>query len=145
MINNINKGNNNGENTEKEIREQKIEEIQRIAVSKQAQEALTGIIDRINDGFLGGKLNRTQAANWVLLRYFDQLTEVEIKQIRVAHFDEVAMLESLLRTAKETGKVPTEFRALLQKQLESDETPKKKSKKLLTENHVNDVINEDKE
>jgi hypothetical protein len=124
----------------KEIREEygdsgnnkKMEEIQRITVSKQGQEALTAIVERINDGFMGGKINRTQAVNWIMLRFHEELTDADIKEIRAEHFDEIAVLEALLRQAKESGKVPSEFKALLQKQMENYEQPKKKSKKALT-------------
>lgn len=121
-------------------KEQKGEEIQRITVSKLGQDALTAIIERVNDGFIGGKINRTQAANWIMVRFNENLSDAEVKEIRLEHFDEVAVLEAILRQAKESGKVPTEFKALLQKQLENTEQPKKKPKKALTENYVNDVI-----
>jgi hypothetical protein len=103
------------------------EELQRITVSKEAQNALGSILDRVNDSFAGGRVNRTQMANWILLRFNIELDEVQIKEIRAEHFDEVAMLESILRQAKESGKVPSEFKALLQKQLGMDEPSKKKA------------------
>jgi pyruvate formate-lyase activating enzyme-like uncharacterized protein len=103
------------------------EELQRITVSREAQNALGSILDRVNDGFAGGRVNRTQMANWIMLRFNTELDEVQIKEIRAEHFDEVAMLESILRQAKESGKVPSEFKALLQKQLGMDEPSKKKA------------------
>lgn len=121
-------------------KEQKGEEILRITVSKLGQDALTAIMERINDGFIGGKISRTQAANWIMMRFNENLSDAEIKEIRLEHFDEVSVLEAILRQAKESGKVPTEFKALLQKQLESTEQLKKKAKKALTANYVNDVI-----
>ena len=104
------------------------DKLQRITVSKEAQNALGAITDRVNDGFLGGKVNLTQMTNWLLLRFQNELDEAQIKEIRAEHFDEVAMLESVLRQAKESGKVPTEFKTLLQKQLGLDESPKRKNK-----------------
>lgn len=102
------------------------EEIQRITVSRDAQGALGNIVDRVNDGFTGGRVNRTQMANWILLRFNSELSEAQIKEIRAEHFDEVAMLESILRQAKETGKIPSDFKVLLQKQLGTEETGRKK-------------------
>ena len=102
------------------------EEIQRITVSKEVQGALGVIVDRVNNGFSGGKVNRTQMANWIILRFNSELDEAGIKEVRVEHFDEVAMLEVVLRKAKESGKVPTEFKALLQKHLGLEDTNKKK-------------------
>jgi len=93
---------------------------------------LGAITDRINDGYIGGRVNRTQMANWILKRFQSELDETQIKEIRAEHFDEVAMLENILRQAKESGKVPTDFKALLQKQFGLDESPKKKAAKALT-------------
>ena len=108
------------------------EELQRITVSKETQNTLGAITDRINDGYIGGRVNRTQMANWILKRFQSELDETQIKEIRAEHFDEVAMLENILRQAKESGKVPTDFKALLQKQFGLDESPKKKAAKALT-------------
>lgn len=107
-------------------------DLQRITVSKDAQNALEIIKDRVNDGFNGGRVNLTQMANWILLRFQNELDESYIKEIRAEHFDELAMLESVLKQAKESGKVPTEFKYLLQKQFGIDEPTKRKSKVILT-------------
>lgn len=104
------------------------EKVQRITASKEAQNALKAVTDRVNDGFMGGKINQTEMANWILLRFQDELDEARIKEIRAEHFDEVAMLESILKQAKESGKVPSDFKTLLQKQFGRDESPKRKSK-----------------
>lgn len=108
------------------------EKLQRITVSKEAQNALENIKDRVNDGFSGGKVNLTQTANWILLRFQNELDETQIKEIRAEHFDEVAMLESILKQAKELGKVPTDFKALLQKHLGQEEPARRKTKGALT-------------
>src|SRR3990167_3574726 len=100
-----------------EDREPKTEEIHRITVSKAAEEALAAIMERVNDGFDGGKVNRMQVANWILLRFSDSYGDTEIKDIRAENFDEIAVLESILRRAKKTGKVPSDIKSLLQRQL----------------------------
>lgn len=133
------------ENNKDKNKEQKTEELHRITISRGAERALTSIVDRVNDGFAGGKVNRTQIANWVLLRFSEGLDDATIKEIRLEHFDEVAVLESILRQAKECGRVPTEFKGLLQKQFGMDEAPRKKPKKVLTENVINDDIKTGKE
>jgi len=104
------------------------EKLQRITVSKEAQEALKAITDCVNDGFNGGKVNQTETANWIILKFQSVLDELKIKEIRAEHFDEVAMLESILKQAKESGKVPTDFKALLHKHLGQEEPTKRKSK-----------------
>lgn len=129
-----------GNGEENKDKEQKNEELHRITVSKQGERALAAVVERINDGFVGGKVNRTQVANWILARFNDSLSETEIKEIRMEHFDEVAVLESILRQAKESGRVPAELKGLLQKQLGMDEAPKKRPKRALTEDIINDDI-----
>ncbi len=127
----------NKNNNTNEEKEQKAEEIHRITVSRAADEALDGIVERINDGFDGGRVNRMQAASWIVLRSVETFGENEIKDIRADHFDEVAMLESVLRRAKKTGKVPSELKALLQKHIGLEE-PAKKRKKQLQDHIIND-------
>lgn len=106
--------------------------LQRIVVSNESRAALKTIIERVNDGFSGGRVNLTEIANWIILRFQHGLDEAQINEIRSEHFDEVAMLESILKEAKASGKVPTDFKSLLQKQLGLNESPKRKSKAALT-------------
>jgi len=122
-----------------EDREPKAEEIHRITVSKAAEEAITAIMERVNDGFDGGKVNRTQIASWIVMHFNETYGDSEIKDIRSENFDEVAMLESILRRAKKTGKVPSDIKGLLQKHLGLEDTPKKK-KKTLQDSIINDDI-----
>ena len=116
------------------------EEVLRILVSRQVEKALLEVIEQVNDGFTGGKVNKTQMANWILKRFKDDLDDSMIKEIRADHFDELAVLELILRKARETGKVPSEFKYLLQKQFGLDVSVKKKAKMALTEICINDVV-----
>ena len=127
----------------KNTAEQKSEEMHRITVSKQAERALVGIVERVNDGFDGGRVNRTQIANWVLIRFSDELGESEIREIRTEHFDEIAQFETILKKAKELGKLPPEFKSLLQKQFGMEEQTKKLARKTLTKTAIiDDTIND---
>jgi hypothetical protein len=130
------------ENTK--TREPKIEDSLRLTVSKTADKALATVVDRVNEGFTGGRVNRVQMASWILAKFSESLSNADIRTIRADHYDAVAALESAFRRAKETGVVPDELRLLLQKNEGLDETPKKKSKKSLQENIPNgDIPNED--
>jgi hypothetical protein len=130
----IKTGTGTGTGTEEKVEGTKSgsEEIQRITVSKEAQNTLGVITDRINDGYIGGRVNRTQMANWILKRFQSELDEALVKEIRAEHFDEVAMLENILKQAKESGKVPSDFKTLLQKQYGLEEPNKKKKPVALT-------------
>ena len=138
-----NNSNNNGENTGKEIREQKIEEIYRVTVTKDADESLTKIVDRANDGFDAGKISRTEAVTWILNQFARGLSEATIQEIRAEHFDEMAMFESLFRKAKKTGKIPTELRGLLQRQVGFDAPSNKKPREKVPTRLTNDFINDE--
>lgn len=124
---------------ETEERDQKAEEIQRITISKMVGEALSNLVERVNDGFDGGKVNRSQVANWILLQSTEMVTDVQIKEIRAEHLDEFAFLEALMRKAKKSGKMPTELRSYVSRQLGLDDAPKKR-KKVLPCNTINDDI-----
>lgn len=127
MDNNINT--NTGTEKEEDRTNQTVSaKLQRIVVSNESLSALKVIIDKVNDGFNGGRVNQTEIANWIILRFQSELDEAQIKEIRAEYFDEVAMLESILKQAKESGKVPTDFKSLLQKQLGLDEPTKRKTR-----------------
>lgn len=126
-------------NTKEEDREQKAEEILRISISKTAEEALVAMVERVNDGYEGGKVNRTQVANWVLVQNQETLTDAQVKDIRAEHLDEFAFLESYMRKAKKSGKLPSELRAFMNKQLGLDDAPRKR-KKILRDGIINDDI-----
>jgi Fe-S cluster assembly ATPase SufC len=135
MDNNINNNINTNTGTEKEedrTNQTVSAKLQRIVVSNESLVALKAIIDKVNDGFNGGKVNQTEIANWIILRFQSELDESQIKDIRAEHFDEVAMLENILKQAKESGKVPTDFKSLLQKQFGLDEPTKRKTRSALT-------------
>ena len=135
MDNNINNNINTNTGTEREedrTNQTVSAKLQRIVVSNESLFALKAIIDKVNDGFNGGKVNQTEIANWIILRFQSELDESQIKEIRAEHFDEVAMLESILKQAKESGKVPMDFKSLLQKQFGLDEPTKRKTKSALT-------------
>jgi len=106
--------------------------VQRIVVCNESWSALKAITDRVNDGFNGGRVNQTEITNWIISRFQSELDETQIREIRAEHFDEVAMLESVLKQAKESGKVPIDFKALLQRQLAQEEPVKRRAKAALT-------------
>lgn len=100
--------------------------VQRIVISSDSWAALRAITDKVNDSFIGGRVHQTDVANWIITRFQAELDEQKIKEIRVEYFDDVAMLESVFKQAKESGKVSSELKAYLQKQLGLEETTRRK-------------------
>lgn len=101
----------------------------RLTINGVAEIALSRAMDRVNDGFQGGKINRNQLAVWAILKFAENLDEPEIKAIRAEHLDEFSAIDAVLRRAKEAGQLPSELRAFIQKQMGFDEAPKRKNKK----------------
>jgi hypothetical protein len=56
-------------------------ESHRLTITRAAEEALLAAVERINDGFRGGKVNRNQVAIWALVRFGATLGEDEIREI----------------------------------------------------------------
>jgi hypothetical protein len=110
----------------------------RLTINRDAENALVKTVDRINNGFNGGKVNRNQVAVWILLRHLDGLSDEDVRTIRSEHLDEFSALDAILRRAKQSGELPIEIRSFIQKEMGFDETPKKKSKKTLQSSIIND-------
>ena len=122
---------------EKKEREQ-IEEVYRVTVTKSTDEILTKVVDKINDGFEGGKINRSQAISWIITKFAEDISEGALREIRANHFDEIALLSVMLKQAKKNGAVPPELREMLQRQFGLGDTPNKKSRNRLTKDFIND-------
>lgn len=124
------------------IKEEREEELEnhRLTISRSAELALIKAVERINRDFRGGKVNRNQIAVWAIQRFSEGLGEEEIKEIQAEHLDEFSALESILRRAKESGKLPSDLKAFVQKQMGFEEAPRKKNKKNLPNNIINDDI-----
>ena len=111
----------------------------KITVTKAAEKAVSEVVLRVNDGFDAGRVNRQDVASWILIKFKETFGNEEIGQIRAIHIDEIAFLESLLKKAKESGKVPAQVRELLKLHIGLDMAPKK-SKKNLTNESIYDGL-----
>ncbi len=128
---NINKEGKQGTGTEEFGTEKKrSEEIAKITVSKEAEEKLSALVQKVNDGFTSGKVNRQDLASWLLMKFCSAQDEALIENIRADHFDEIMMFEAILKKSKETGVLPPEFQALMKQQIGTN--GRTKTKKPLT-------------
>jgi hypothetical protein len=101
----------------------------KIAISKPADEALNQSIDKINEGFDGGRVTKTDLASWFILQFGNALDSTRIEEIRRAHFNQVVYLESLVKKLKSSGREnlgPEELSAL--QAMLGQETMKKRSR-----------------
>jgi hypothetical protein len=131
------------ENIEKEkgSGDKKGEETYRISISKVAEKAVVDVMERVNQGFTAGQVNRSQLASWILVRYAETANADEIRAIRMDHVNEIALLEHYYREAKESGKLQPEVRDLIRKLAGVDDMQRKGSRKGL-KNVINDDIRE---
>ena len=113
---------------EQKKKNQKAEESFRIAVNKKADDEIIEMLPKINSGFTAGKVNRPQLVCWIISKFSESLNDSTIKSIRADHFDEFTLFESIMRQAKESGKFPPEFKALMQKYVNNDEPTSKRTK-----------------
>lgn len=117
--------------------EEKDELVTKITVTKQAEEAVSQIVARVNEGFDAGKVNRQDVASWILTRFNGTHADGDIQQIRSDFFNEIALLEAILKRAKQNGSVPEELRLALIGQANLSPGGIKKGKRTLTNKLTN--------
>ncbi|MBV2169289.1 MAG: hypothetical protein KUL82_11345, partial [Bdellovibrio sp.] len=91
----------------------KEEVVAKITVTKEAEEAVSQIVIKVNEGFEAGRVNRQDVASWIISRFIESFSDVEIQQLRSAFFNEIALLEAILKKAKQSGNIPAELKAAL--------------------------------
>ena len=75
---NTNTGTERAEREEDRMNQPGSAKLQRIVVSNESLAALKAIIDKVNDGFNGGRVNQTELANWIILRFQSEISESQI-------------------------------------------------------------------
>lgn len=134
-------------NTESITERKSDDALAKIAISKEADRALTDMVARVNDGFDAGKATKFEVTSHIILRFFKQFTETDLHDIRSLFFDPILLLETNLRKAKDTGDLPLPLRELLYQQFVATQGPQpaaKKSKKPLQLNIIKDNVLKDK-
>jgi hypothetical protein len=103
----------------------------KIAITQAADSALSQALEEVNEGFEGGRITKTELASWLISRAAGAIDHGAREEIRHAHFNQVAYLESLVRKLKSTGRGsldPSEV-ATLQAVLEPSEKKRVKPRK----------------
>lgn len=118
----------------------KEEVVAKITVTREAEEAVSQVVGKVNEGFEAGRVNRQDVASWILSRFIESFSDSDVQQIRAAFFNEIALLEAILKKAKQNGSVPTELKAALLGQLNMASGAAKKGKRSLTKEFINDEL-----
>lgn len=101
----------------------------KITISRAAEEAAAGLVEKVNTGFEAGKVTRQDLISWIVLRFSGACTDQEVRAIRADHFDEIALLEQSFRRYKQAGRIPPELKKLLLAQAGIEETSRKTARK----------------
>lgn len=121
----------------------KSDDLAKIAISREADSALVEIIERINDGFDGGRATKQDVTSVIVLDFFKELTDSHIHKLRVSFFDPITMMEATLKKAKETGILPESVKELFLKQFaDSAHTVRKPKKNLKSDVIIDNIKNE---
>lgn len=101
-------------------------EVFRVVISKESNEALESAVSRCAEGFDAGEFTKSDIANYIFQNLSKFFSEADVKNLRVAHFDEKKMLGSILRTDAD---LPEELRKAIRAHYGVDDKEKKKSSK----------------
>ena len=115
----------------------------KIAISKDADRAVSEILSRVSDGFDAGRPTKHEVTSQIILRFFNACTDADVQALRVQFFNPILVMEAMIRKAKETGAVPNSMRDFLYDQYMASSARQpavKKIKKSLPANVINDNI-----
>lgn len=128
-----------GETKKEKISELKDDSIAKITVTKEAEEAVSQAVMRVNDGFIGGKVNRQDMTSLLLIRACKNLNDEDISSIRHEFISDVALLEVAQKKVRETGKMSDSLREALMNDVGLSAVPKR-SKKNLNDKYSNAIF-----
>ena len=101
-----------------------------IKISEEAIQAVEKMLQTVNEGYLGGRVNRSDLVSQVLVEYEKKYLSESIESIRQQSFDQLHYLETMVKLLKESRKTGQEVpRIEIPKNLEAlikDPKPGKK-------------------
>lgn len=89
----------------------------KITITKQVEKVLEEMLNRVNEGFDGGRVTRQDLVSWILGYFHRECFPETIEAIRREHFDRIVYLEHVLKQAKAAkrgGEGAADLDALLQ-------------------------------
>lgn len=75
-----------------------------IRITKNAEESIIRMLEKVNSGFKGGQVKRGDLLTWIVQEFEKAYLESSIERVRQDHFDQVAYLESVLEEIKSAKK-----------------------------------------
>lgn len=84
-----------------------------IRISKEADEALTGLLRRVNDADEALKITKWNMASYIIEKFCPSFTTDDIKAIYMRTVTEMDLFKGAYKRAMETGVIPDNLRELL--------------------------------
>ena len=75
----------------------------KIAVRRDAEEALNRMVAVANDGFKGGRITKHQLASWIIGEFESYYFKKSISKIQRDNFDRLAYLKNVTKEMKSSG------------------------------------------
>jgi len=99
----------------------------RVVISKESNDVLEKFVERTNDGFDGGEVNKSDIANAIFLGAAKTFSEADIRSLRNLHFNERKMLRAILRKSEDAGELPEEIKRALREHYGLSESKERKT------------------
>jgi hypothetical protein len=115
------------------------EKVTKINIERKIADGLVELVERVNDGFMAGRVHRQSVVAWIISNFLKNYTDSDLNQIREAHYDDSFMLDAISKRVKETGDLPEFLRDALRKHFRSASDVPKKAKKKLTDKYTDNV------
>lgn len=122
---------------EKVAKVKKVEtNLAKIAITREAEESLLEIMEKVNNEYQGGRATRLSVASWVLTEFAKKLSPVDVKQMRIEFLNEFSLLDLILKKSKEKGQLSPELKQILMQQVGLLENVDKKAHKKKSQDEV---------
>ena len=117
----------------------------KVAIQKVADEMVDAAVVRINEGFEGGRVSKTDFMSWALTRAIERLDPLTINEIRRVHFNQVAYLDGLVKRLKgaQRNSLSDAERELLRNLLDVP-APKERRSRRARDGETNESFNQEK-
>jgi len=106
------------------------QESYRVSVSKEANVILEEVLAKVNSGFFGGKVHKSDLANYVFMRLKDLIDDDDIQNIQSECFDD---REALWKLSKNDQEIPADLKKAIRQAYGLIQSPRKRSGKLNSE------------
>ncbi len=114
-----------------------------IRITKEADDALSGLMQRLNDDDAIAKVSKLDLASFVLARFCPGISNDDLRELQLKLLSEVDLLKLAYKRALASGTIPENLREILY--LNAGLTPEAKKAKKSRQHNGSNATHEDKE